>query len=64
MILNYILAIIHFIASCICVLSINAIVILASFAKYILKGIKGYKYIKLFIAESVFYYIKNSYMFN
>ena len=35
-----------------------------TYAKYILKGSEGYKYIKLFIAESVFFHIKNSYMFN
>jgi len=35
-----------------------------TYAKYILKGSDVYKYIKLFIAESVFFYIKNSYMFN
>lgn len=34
-----------------------------TYAKYITKNTDGYKYIKLFIAESVFYYIKDSYMF-
>jgi hypothetical protein len=34
-----------------------------TYAKYITRNTDGYKYMKLFIAESVFYYIKDSYMF-
>jgi hypothetical protein len=36
---------------------------LFTYAKEITKGTDGYKYMKLFIAESVFYYIDGAYMF-
>ena len=35
-----------------------------SYAKYLLRGPIGYKYIKLFIAESIFYRMRGSYMFS